>query len=68
MTGPLPLSKTQCDVIRLLADGLSYEDIGRKLDLKFDTVKTHLKRARQRTDTHTGAGLVAYALRTGQIT
>ena len=37
------LTTKETEVLRLLADGLSYKMIGDKLDMRYDTVHTHIK-------------------------
>ena len=60
---PAPqLSSRELDVISGVVEGLSNAEIGRRLHLAEDTVKTHLRRVLIRTGLHTRAGLAARAV------
>lgn len=62
------LTQRERDVLRLLADGLSNEEIGKRLFISPETVRTHVRKAmtKLRADTRTQA--VAIALRESLIT
>lgn len=59
------LSLRELEVIDAAADGLSYIDTGGLLGLSELTVKTHLKRAADKTGLGARSGLVGYAYRKG---
>lgn len=61
------LTERQREVLVLLADGCSYQEIGVRLSLTPDTVKNHLQAAYQKLDARSGAHAVALALRAGLI-
>ena len=50
-------------VLRLLADGLRNEEIGRRLHISPDTVRAHVRKAMGRLDADTRTEAVATALR-----
>jgi DNA-binding NarL/FixJ family response regulator len=50
-------------VLRLLADGLSNEEIGKRLFLSPETVRTHVQKAMRRLEADTRTQAVALALR-----
>ena len=51
----------------LLAEGLTYEEIGRQLSISPETVRTHLQKACDRLGASTRTQAVATALRLGLI-
>ncbi|HEX4526934.1 MAG TPA: LuxR C-terminal-related transcriptional regulator [Gaiellaceae bacterium] len=51
------------DVLRLLADGLSNDEIGKKLFISAETVRTHVRKAMDKLDADTRTQAVARALR-----
>ena len=57
------LSQREREVLRLLADGLSNEEIGRELFISPQTVRTHVRKAMARLDADTRTQAVATALR-----
>ncbi|MGZ4409882.1 MAG: helix-turn-helix domain-containing protein, partial [Gaiellaceae bacterium] len=61
------LTKREREVLRLLADGLTYEDIGKQLFIAPDTVRTHVQKAMRRLDANTRTQAVATALRQSLI-
>jgi DNA-binding NarL/FixJ family response regulator len=62
--GTLPkLTQRERDVLRLLADGLSNEEIGKRLFISAETVRTHIRKAMDKLDADTRTAAVARALR-----
>ena len=57
------LTQRERDVLRLLADGLSNEEIGRRLFISAETVRTHVRKAMDKLDADTRTQAVARALR-----
>lgn len=57
------LTQRERDVLRLLADGKNYEQIGAELFIAPDTVRTHVQKAMRRLDANTRTQAVATALR-----
>ena len=57
------LTRRERDVLRLLADGLSNEEIGKKLYISAETVRTHVRKAMAKLDADTRTQAVARALR-----
>ena len=57
------LTHRERDVLRLLADGLSNEEIGKKLYISAETVRTHVRKAMDKLDADTRTQAVARALR-----
>ncbi len=62
-----PLTQREREVLRLLADGLRTEEIGRRLFLSPATVKVHVVKALHKLGARTRSHAVATALRTGII-
>jgi DNA-binding NarL/FixJ family response regulator len=61
------LTPRERDVLRLLADGLSNEEIGKSLFISRETVRTHLRKAMAKLDADTRTEAVATALRQSLI-
>jgi DNA-binding NarL/FixJ family response regulator len=57
------LTQRERDVLRLLADGLSNEEIGKRLYISAETVRTHVRKAMDKLDADTRTQAVAKALR-----
>jgi DNA-binding NarL/FixJ family response regulator len=62
-----PLTAREADVLRLLAEGLSHEAVGRQLDISAETARTHLRKASDRLGAATRTEAVARAIRLGLI-
>jgi DNA-binding NarL/FixJ family response regulator len=61
------LTQRELDVLGLLAEGLPHEEIGRRLGIGSETVRTHLRKASHRLGATTRTQAVAKALRLGLI-
>jgi DNA-binding NarL/FixJ family response regulator len=61
------LTQREADVLLLLADGHTYEAIGRRLEISPETVRTHLQKACDRLNASTRTHAVATAIRLGLI-
>jgi DNA-binding NarL/FixJ family response regulator len=61
------LTQRERDVLRLLADGLSNEEIGKRLFISAETVRTHVRKAMSKLDADTRTQAVARALRDNLI-
>ena len=61
------LTKREREVLRLLADGLTNEEIGKRLFLSPETVRTHVQKAMRRLEEDTRTQAVAVALRQSLI-
>jgi DNA-binding NarL/FixJ family response regulator len=57
------LTQRERDVLRLLADGLANEEIGKRLFISAETVRTHVRKAMDKLDADTRTQAVARALR-----
>jgi DNA-binding NarL/FixJ family response regulator len=57
------LTKRETEVLHLLAEGLSYESIGKQLSISAETVRTHVRKACDRLGAATSTQAVATALR-----
>jgi DNA-binding NarL/FixJ family response regulator len=57
------LTQRETEVLHLLAEGLSYESIGRQLSISAETVRTHVRKACDRLGAATSTQAVATALR-----
>ena len=61
------LTPRERDVLRLLADGMSNEEIGKALFISPETVRTHVRKAMSKLDADTRTQAVATALRQSLI-
>jgi DNA-binding NarL/FixJ family response regulator len=61
------LTGREATVLSLLAEGLTYDEIGRRLGISPETVRTHLQKACERLGAATRTQAVAMALRLGLI-
>jgi len=61
------LTQRELDVLGLLAEGLPHEEIGRRLGISSETVRTHLRKASDRLGAASRTQAVATALRLGLI-
>jgi DNA-binding NarL/FixJ family response regulator len=61
------LTARERDVLRLLADGCSYDEIGQQLFISSETVRTHVQKAMRRLDASNRTQAVAMALRQSLI-
>ena len=57
------LTQRERDVLRLLADGLANDEIGKRLFISAETVRTHVRKAMDKLDADTRTQAVARALR-----
>ena len=62
------LTRREVDVVRLVAEGLSNQQIARRLVVSEATVKTHLNHVLSKLDVDGRPGLVAWAWRHGLAT
>jgi DNA-binding NarL/FixJ family response regulator len=62
-SGVPQLTQRERDVLRLLADGLSNEEIGKQLFISAETVRTHVRKAMDKLGADTRTEAVARALR-----
>ena len=61
------LSKREAEVLELLAQGLTGEEIANRLVLSAETVRTHVRNGMRRLGAHTRSHAVAMALSSGEI-
>jgi DNA-binding NarL/FixJ family response regulator len=64
----LALTKREREILRLLADGMRNEQVGRELSISALTVRTHVKNAMDKLEADTRTQAVATALRQSLIT
>ena len=63
---PMPtLTPRESEVLAHVADGLSHKEIGRRLSISPETVRTHVRKACERLNARTRTHAVATALRLG---
>jgi len=62
-----PLTQREREVLRLLADGLRNEDIGRRLHIAGETARAHIRNAMRKLGADTRTHAVATALRQALI-
>jgi len=63
----IPLTKREKEILRLIADGLSNQEIADKLFISLRTVETHRFNLTQKLDVKNAAGLVKEAIKRGLI-
>ena len=61
----LGLTQRQIEVLRGLVAGQSYREIGERLDISLDTVRSHIRQVYSALQVHSVAEAVSYALRHG---
>ncbi|PZO37784.1 MAG: hypothetical protein DCF19_18145 [Pseudanabaena frigida] len=61
------LTPRQCEILRLVANGLTTKEIAKSLFISVKTVETHRGQVMQRLNIHDLAGLIRYAIRVGLI-
>jgi DNA-binding NarL/FixJ family response regulator len=57
------LTPRECDILRLMADGMVKKEIGEALGISLNTVSTHMQRVYDKLHVKTNTGAVAKALR-----
>lgn len=63
-TSQIPqLTQREREVLRLLADGMRNEEIGKQLFISPETVRTHVRKAMDKLDADTRTQAVAEAIR-----
>jgi DNA-binding NarL/FixJ family response regulator len=62
-----PLSPRELEVIQLVVDGLSNQEMADALGLSLRTVHAHVSNAMSKTDTSTRTQLAVHALRVGLV-
>lgn len=63
----VPLTKREKEILKLIADGLSSQEIADKLFISLRTVETHRLNLNQKLDVKNTAGLVKEAIKRGLI-
>jgi DNA-binding NarL/FixJ family response regulator len=64
----IPLTRREKEILVLVAEGLTNQEIGKKLFISHRTVDTHRTNIMQKLDIHDVANLVRYAVRHGIVT
>jgi DNA-binding NarL/FixJ family response regulator len=64
---PLLLTRRECEIFDLLAQGLTGEEIALRLRLSPDTVRTHIRNGMEKLHKHTRTGAVVKALKAEEI-
>jgi two-component system response regulator NreC len=67
-TGLEVLSKREQQVLQLVADGYTNQQVGEQLGISYKTVARHRERIMRKLDLHSSSELVKFAIRTGLIT
>lgn len=62
-----PLTRRELDVLTLIADGLTNDEIGRRLGISGDTVKNHVVALLAKMNARARTQAVAIGMRTGII-
>jgi two-component system, NarL family, response regulator NreC len=66
--GTIPLTPREREIVALIADGMTNQEIGEKLFISARTVDTHRTNIMQKLDIHDVASLVRYAMQKGLVT
>jgi DNA-binding NarL/FixJ family response regulator len=66
-TASASLTQRELDVLALLAEGLHHQEIGNRLGISCETVRTHLRKAGTRLGAQTRTQAVATAIRSGLL-
>jgi DNA-binding CsgD family transcriptional regulator len=61
------LSDRECEVVQLIAEGLSYTRIADQLNLSAHTVNTHRRNVMQKLGVNNTAAVVMYAVKNGLV-
>lgn len=61
------LHPQEIEIIRHLSLGHTAKVVARKMSLSVNTINWHVHNAMKKTEIHTSAGLVAFAIRSGTI-
>jgi DNA-binding NarL/FixJ family response regulator len=61
------LSSREYEIVRLIADGLSNRDIGKRLALSEKTVKNHVSHILAKLKVNARSGVAVYAVRNGLV-
>jgi DNA-binding NarL/FixJ family response regulator len=64
----VPLTHRECEVLRLMGDGLSNKQIAERMHISYETVKEHVQHILQKVGVVDRTQAVYWALRTGVIT
>jgi len=59
---PSPLTKRECEILKLIASGFTNQQIAESLYISKKTVDTHRSRIMQKLDVHKASALVRYAI------
>jgi two-component system response regulator NreC len=62
-----PLSDREGEVLRLIAEGLSYKEMADRLGISVKTVETYRERIKEKLNLHSRAEIVRYALERGLL-
>jgi DNA-binding NarL/FixJ family response regulator len=62
-----PLTSRELDVVKLVADGKTYKEIAQILGLSFKTVDSYSQRIKLKTQCHSVALLVRFAIKNGLV-
>ena len=62
---PVTLTARECEIVQLIADGLSYTRIAEQLGVSAHTVTTHRRNIMQKVGVNSTAALVMYAVKHG---
>jgi DNA-binding CsgD family transcriptional regulator len=63
----VPLTKREKEILKLIAEGLSSQEIADKLFISLRTVETHRLNLNQKLDVKNTAGLVKEAIKRGLV-
>lgn len=61
------LSPKESDILKLLSEGCQYKEIADKLDIRMDTVRTHIRRIYHKLHVHTRTDAVVKYLASGKV-
>ena len=64
----LGISKRELEVLQLMAEGLSNDEIATRLFVSLNTIKTHTSKLFEKLDVKSRVGLAMYAIKNGLVT
>jgi len=67
ITASIPLSTRETEILKLIAQGLSNKEIGKKLYISYKTVDNHRTNIMKKLDVHNIAGIIRYAVQNNMV-
>lgn len=61
------LSDREREVVRLLVEGKTYAEIADDMEVRYETIHTHLKRIRKKLGLRNRTAIAVWAVRNGEV-